>query len=170
MDSEECEAAATELDLAWVSKFEDKESRMGCFHIEGGLGGGVYYNSHPEAPVEDDKENYMSICKTVMETSEPTLMPVMDPQCEEVCKSDLDKVEEDLMAVESDVSYLTTEVPEVLANTFITVNNLEKMVQDLKEEVDRLTAIVDDHSARFGCLASYDEDKEEEGLKIGRRN
>jgi len=174
-DAEECQEAATELDLAWVTKFEDKNSRVGCFFSKGQMAPGVYYNSHPEAPLEDDIEHHSSICKKDQEpttesptmepitleptTMEPTLKPAMDPECEEVCKSDLDKVEEDLKAVESDVSYLTTDVPEVLANTFTTVNNLEKMVQDLKAEVDRLTAIVDDHSARFGCLASYDDEK-----------
>jgi len=173
MDAEECQEAATELDLPWVTKFEDKNSRMGCFFSNGEMAPGVYYNGHPEAPVEDDVENHSSICKgdreattekpteatTQTPTMGPTFKPAMDPECEEVCKSDLDKVEEDLKAVEADVSYLTTDVPEVLANTFTAVNNLEKMVQDLKEEVDRLTAIVDDHSARFGCLASYEEEK-----------
>jgi hypothetical protein len=71
LDAEVCEMAAIELSLTFVSKFEDKTSRMGCFLSEG-FGGGVYYNSHEDASYSDDKD-YKSVCKTEMEmTAEPT--------------------------------------------------------------------------------------------------
>lgn len=76
LDAEVCEMAAIELSLTFVSKFEDKTSRMGCFLSEG-LVGGVYYNSHEDASYSDDKD-YKSICKTEMEmTAEPTKIPTM---------------------------------------------------------------------------------------------
>lgn len=160
VDSTDCEDAANELDLAWVSKYEDKSSRAGCFKMSAGLVPGVYFNAHPEAPAMDNRESYTSICRRVRETTTlPTMAPVDEPVCEKVCMADVDEVVDEVEAMKKDVDHLIEEVPEVLANTFQSVADLTKLVETLQKEVARLTELVDDHQDKFSCLAG---DKKEE--------
>jgi len=159
VDSTGCEDAANELSLAWVSKYEDKNTRAGCFKMSAGLAPGVYFNAHPEAPAMDNRESYTSICRLVRETTLPTMAPVDEPVCEKVCMADVDEVSDDVEALKKDVDYLLEDFPPVLANTFQSVADLTKMVEDLQKEVARLTELVDDHQDKFSCLAG---DKMEE--------
>jgi len=149
MDGTDCEMAAEELGLLWLSQFDDKTSRSGCFHSPG-FSAGVYFNAHPEAPMMDDNETYRSICR--LTTPEPTRDPT--DECEMACSADLERVERQVTSNTDELSYLTGEVPTVLANTFTTVANLERMVMDLQSEVERLSKMVESHENKFMCLAS----------------
>lgn len=148
VDSMDCEYAAKDLGLTYVSKFEDKEARAGCFENAAGFAPGVYYNGHPEAPRTDDKESYSSVCKRVRTTEEPTKMPVAKPDCDDMCM-----LAKDVEKLEGEVSYLTDDLPTVLANQFQAMADLSKMVEDLQKEVARLTMLVDGHEDKFSCLA-----------------
>jgi len=159
MDGEDCEMAAESLELTYISKFEDKSTRAGCF-FSPGFSNGVFFNGHPEAPTMDDHIEYSTICR--LETSEPTLLPTEESQCDMVCMDDLDRLEKRVDANAADLGYLTEDVPTVLANTFTTVNDLEKMVEDLKAEVERLSKMVTDHHERFSCLAGMDKEDDKE--------
>merc|ERR1712007_382183 len=75
------------------------------------------------------------------------------PDCEAACSSDLERLTRQVESNTDDVTYLTQDVPTVLANTFTTVNNLEQLVLSLQAEVERLTRMVNDHDDKFMCLA-----------------
>lgn len=148
VDSMDCESAAKELGLTFVSKFEDKETRAGCVEIASGFAPGVYHNGHPEAPRTDDKEIHSSVCKRVRTTEEPTKMPVQEPDCDDMCM-----LENEVEKLGEDVAYLTEDLPTVLANQFQAMTDLRKTVEALQKEVDRLTMLVDGHDDKLSCLA-----------------
>jgi len=147
-EAPECEMAAKALGLSYVSKTEQKEAPAGCFS-----GFGVFFNSHSEAPEVSDKYEY--VCKYAPPTTiRPTEAPSMRPlECEAACQSDLDRTDRQVVDMKTELDYLMKDLPTVLANTFSTVNDLEKLVKSLQEEVERLKGMVEDHDSRFSCLA-----------------
>lgn len=86
--------------------------------------------------------------------------PEPEPECEAACSSDVERLSRQVQSNTDDVTYLTQDVPTVLANTFTTVNNLEQLVASLQAEVQRLTRMVEDHDDRFMCLAGGMEKEE----------
>jgi len=152
-EAPECEMAAEALGLSYVSKTEQKEAPAGCFS-----GFGVFFNSHSEAPEASDKYEY--VCKYAPpETDRPTEAPSMGaPECEAACQSDLDRTDREVVDLKTEVDYLMKDLPTVLANTFSTVNDLEKLVKSLQEEVEKLKGMVEDHDNRFSCLAGMSGD------------
>lgn len=103
--------------------------------------------------------DYYQLNPYAAETTEGPEEPE-EPECEAACASDLERVTRQVESNTDDVTYLTEDVPTVLANTFTTVNNLEQLVLSLQAEVERLTRMVSDHHDKFMCLAGSMEEEE----------
>jgi len=171
MDAFECELAAADLDEIYNVKLEDKSLAHGCVLLPEGLGSGVYYNAHEEAPERVEDSDWVHVCKFYVpeptETEEPTTTTkeptttTEEPVCGEVCAERVDDVEDDIAGLDDKVSdmeenysYLMNDVPEILANQFIVIADLQARIEQLEAELARVSGTVDEHDDKFSCLAN----------------